>query len=613
MHIILSMFICTTLFSSTEDVLTRSSTDVFEEETEAARIIAPLTSKLSYPYERAAWATNTKSGMLFAGAVGTRGGVDPYCLENSPHVLDPQWQEKILASLPSKHPYIKGVNNVLKKVEGKYKNQALKALRHLNSKQDISVLSLLTIALWGTKPEQLDPTTTTLFDHTIAWEYYMNLGMLGEYLDRESEFSAQYLRRIQNISDKTLLSGAANSSRPTITSYYAHKKREEGSMNLLFHFGGKFGLTAWIECFSMGRALCSVSTKPYKAHGVTMDVFSGPLHDAAHAQVMDTATRHLLSQVEQFLADAFYVKGGDSARFDTIHQEALPNEMKRFLSALGILNAGAFKYWVAERGDVSEYKKFATALFLLTHEFPGFNHNAILSTDFEHIMTTAIDSHLGYVRDNSASWESPTDVLQTSPQTGKSQLEGDDQTLINKILKRNKETVIKFLKQDRLEIPTDERNLAKWLSSTELSLSDGSLFYDLVVRTRSGEKLVFSEPTLRFKALNYEDTKGLLACAGITLPTIDENTTRDHVISAMQEGIDQWTGLMQHLKVQIAFLGEHIHNDQAETLKAWFLRTRLDSLQKLRDRLKNGVQPEFAIKHHYLPEEITKVTEWFFN
>lgn len=120
------------------------------------------------------------------------------------------------------------------------------------------------------------------------------------------------------------------------------------------------------------------------------------------------------------------------------------------------------------------------------------------------------------------------------------------------------------------------------------------------------------EPTLRFKALNYEDTKGLLSCAGIKLSSVGKDATREDVMRILQIGIDEWTKLMVHLKKQIAFLSDYIRNDQGENLGEWFLMTRHACLQNLGNRLKRGLQPQFALQNHHIPAEIYDVADELF-
>jgi len=195
--------------------------------------------------------------------------------------------------------------------------------------------------------------------------------------------------------------------------------------------------------------------------------------------------------------------------------------------------------------------------FLWWHEYPTGDARMIMDPDFPKMMESFIDDHNRVIQ-RSDSWESPHDPLQTDPVTGKSAL--SNQAIFEFMVGKYEKEIVPFLTgtkafaQAKRDLESTKQNLESLERAQAVSLqerdvkadvekmaqakeavekaqtaykkairdqiktkkivSDTGNFIDLHIKLDNGKRLKFSETTLRFKARNFEDTRGMLKAAG---------------------------------------------------------------------------------------------------
>lgn len=271
------------------------------------------------------------------------------------------------------------------------------------------------------------------------------------------------------------------------------------------------------------------------AHGATLTPFGFSLHDLFHAHDesnVASLVQHVIQEVSTFVD-----KGGDALPFAQSYQKhalgrhALQTEFfKDFLKAVD-LRAPA------------QQKKILAGWFLVLHEYP-LSSRAVFDT---HSLKDAIVLMAEYSQARLASdrgWESFVDPMKTD-HTGQSLLEEFE---ILEIGLADFKKSLSVLPPNYDAASTDKK--AELLQSlvAESRIENKGRFLDVHIRMRSGERKIFSYPTLLHKIKNMSDSVAILKYAGIECPKIEDITSRGQALEALQVIRKQLASLIDEFK-----------------------------------------------------------------
>lgn len=441
----------------------------------------------------------------------------------------------------------------------------------------------------------------------------------------------------------------------SLTRFLSHRGTDRANYELFSvkiapFFGGIFGITAWAEAVYKRFAIVGVAKKSYFAHGVLLDLFSAFCHDVSHMQVAQFLEQELISTNCGLAGHHFDQRGTDKGFRQAGVIASLGREQNRFLTMLNILNEEAFRRW----GGTSDYAVYALAQFLLTHEFPTFDKDMMLNLDFIRTLKNTVKEHNNGLS-NSNLPESHVDLLHTNPVTGKSDLSDPDiiQKLITKYIRdiegkapvtqemqvkkneiaaceeriahieglqsvdslEDRESATKTLAQEKGNLVTLKESLKKLVRSTfttTLTNETGN-FYELTVRfiNSNNEPINYSEHTLRFKSKNYADTRGLLKIAGVTLPAMPKDVSREDARSHLKKAVKAWRGVMRQFVSQASWLAQNtINPGTGRSLAEDFFRFRLNSQERLKAVLRADRAPDRELEDYRPTEAKTTFKDW---
>lgn len=355
---------------------------------------------------------------------------------------------------------------------------------------------------------------------------------------------------------------------------------------------GKFGIALLIKGYLKNEYLLGLPKKRIKAHGTDLSPLSFLMHDLFHGNIdprLDELLTWLCTE-----ADSHVANGGDAQVFF----DWIPYVVQKYTDLMACFEViyHEFLTRLLPHYGADEFNKVMVGLFLILHEYPGFNIKTFQSIDLENIIQDLCHQSIETINDEDG-WESPEDLFETSPIDGSSSL-GLDQT--EALVERLKEKALEEVSSSMVfpldyysAAPEVQKEFRRNLIST-CHLDMNERFIDVKFVLKSGKELQYSYATLYHKWQNMDDAQGLLQLAGIQIekPTLDEShlkRSRELVQDTLKHVQKEVAGIIRHFKDRAVFFVNY-KDREGLSLNDRFRMFHFRQEQSLRENLEQRLQ-----------------------
>jgi hypothetical protein len=270
-----------------------------------------------------------------------------------------------------------------------------------------------------------------------------------------------------------------------------------------------------------------------KVHGETASALGFAFHDLFHFK-LDQRDSSLLSYIYSIVAQ--HVQEGGFA--EDIIPHIVPFAVEKYKLIMDALRKA--------HESATEDKEALAGEFTAFHEALRFPVELFSFSNPAEVLQTMLKGSLSYYEEFD-SWESPDDILVTSPLTGETMMSDEnireiaihealeDPELVSLALVHNIYNVLDDKGQPRYVLDPEEQKTIRqeWLRKARFEVKKSPQFIDVIIKLPNGEKKTYMLPTLVRKWNNIDHSFDLLEIAGIKMekPTLTGIPEKDRKIA----------------------------------------------------------------------------------